>query len=197
METVAALYVDVERGPYAAIDDVDCWGVERDATTYAGPCPVVAHPPCGAWGRYFYKAHDDGHTGPIAARQVREFGGVLEHPRNSTLWKHCQMPAPGQFPDEHGGYTIAVLQCDWGHVATKHTWLYIVGCDIRNLPPMPARRPPVQAPYRKPNGRLSSPLERMKKSARHLTPPAFAAWLVELASRCDVHSPTTNNDATR
>ena len=50
---VAALYVDVNRGPYPSIEGVDVWGAERDATVYDGALPVVAHPPCGHWGAYF------------------------------------------------------------------------------------------------------------------------------------------------
>lgn len=40
------MYVDVKRGPYPAVPGVDCWGLDRDATRYAGPYPVIAHPPC-------------------------------------------------------------------------------------------------------------------------------------------------------
>jgi len=29
---IAALYVDIARGPYASMPDVDAWGVERNAT---------------------------------------------------------------------------------------------------------------------------------------------------------------------
>ena len=180
--TVAALYVDPKRGPYPTLPNVDPWGVERNATRYAGPDPVVAHPPCGAWGRYSHRCHDDGATGPVAVAQVREFGGVLEHPRHSKLWAHCGIPRPGELPDAWGGFTIEVCQCDWGHPAEKATWLYIVG--TTDLPPMPPRSEPTMRSYRKPSGRLSSPLERMAKSKRHLTPPAFAAWLVEVARRC-------------
>jgi len=181
---VAALYVDVERGPYAGMAGVDAWGVERDAMTYAGPHPVVAHPPCGAWGNYAHKSHDSGVTGPVAVKQVRQFGGVLEHPKNSKLWRHCGMPRPGEAPDKWGGYSIEVFQRDWGHKALKTTWLYIVGTD--DLPAFPR---PSQSPgrvYRKPSGRLSYPLERMSKRARHLTPPRFAEWLVEVARRSAV-----------
>ena len=105
MQTVAALYVDVARGPYAAMLGVECWGIERDATTYCGPYPVVAHPPCGHWGQMSHWC-----TRPLAERelaiaavaQVRSHGGVLEHPATSRLWAECGLPRPGELPDAHG-----------------------------------------------------------------------------------------------
>lgn len=120
---VAALYID-PRGHYPTLPDVDAWDERRDARLYNGPGPVVAHPPCGPWGRlrHLYRGaeHD---CAPRAVEQVRAFGGVLEHPANSRLWKSCSLPEPGCFPDEWGGYTIEVDQCDFGHVARKKTWL--------------------------------------------------------------------------
>ena len=47
---IAALHVEY-RGVYAGLPDVDLWDRDRDARTYAGPWPVVAHPPCARWGR--------------------------------------------------------------------------------------------------------------------------------------------------
>jgi len=189
---IAALYVDTRRGPYPALG-VDCWDEARDATRYDGTGPVIAHPPCAAWGRYARRALDDGHTGPVAVAQVRRLGGVLEHPRDSRLWIACRLPPPGGLPDEHGGYTIAVYQRDWGHPADKPTWLYIVGCPRAELPAMPPPRPAREAwlPARRvlSPGRLHSPrprgtrgiVERMARTERHLTPPALASWLVEVA----------------
>ena len=50
MITVAALYV-AKGGCYYGLPDVDPWDAERDARLYAGPHPVVAHPPCSRWCR--------------------------------------------------------------------------------------------------------------------------------------------------
>lgn len=197
---IAALYVDVKRGPYAVMPGVDAWGLERDATTYAGPWPVVAHPPCGHWGRYSHKAHDDGHTGPIAVAQVRRWGGVLEHPRHSKLWRECGLPRPGELPDAFGGYSVEVFQRDWGHRADKATWLYIVGGTVPAMPdPQPPRDvwtpskrllDPARLDSARPRG-ARGVLECLSKNQRHLTPPAFAVWLLELARRVE---PTTGKE---
>jgi len=49
---VSALYV-IDGGPYFGLDDVDPWPEQRDARSYRGPNPVVAHPPCKRWGRFW------------------------------------------------------------------------------------------------------------------------------------------------
>jgi hypothetical protein len=192
---IAALYVDTRRGPYPHIPGVVCWGIEEDATKYQGPWPVVAHPPCGHWGRYAHKAHDDGHTGPIAVHQVRLYGGVLEQPKDSKLFSECGLPKPGELPDAWGGFTLLVCQRDWGHAADKPTWLYIVGIDRGDIPGQP---PEVEPKRQWKNAKrvlktdLADPqrrrgtrgvLECLSKNQRHLTPPLFAAWLVEIARR--------------
>ena len=48
---VAALFVETD-GTYFGVPGVQPWDEPRDARTYAGPLPVVAHPPCQRWGRY-------------------------------------------------------------------------------------------------------------------------------------------------
>ncbi len=184
LRPVAALYVDTIRGPYAHLPGVTAYGVENDATAYSGPGPCVLHPPCGHWGNYSAKAHDDGHTGPIAVAQVRRFSGVLEHPRRSKLWAHEGIPKPGEAPDRWGGWTMEVSQHWWGHPAEKRTWLYIVGVRPEDVPPLP---PKIDPPEARMEGRVTrGVLERMAKSKRHLTPAAFAAFLVEIARKAHV-----------
>jgi hypothetical protein len=50
---VAALYV-TKGGCYFGLEGVDPWDEARDARTYAGPWPVIAHPPCQRWGRFWH-----------------------------------------------------------------------------------------------------------------------------------------------
>ena len=191
MNEVAALYVDVKRGPYASIPDVECWGVAEDATRYAGPWPVVAHPPCAQWGSLRHLALRDAATaacGPRAVEQVRAFGGVLEQPKASKLWAFCGLPRPDELPDACGGYTIEVQQVAWGHPCRKRTWLYCVGVDrgavlagIRTGGTVTHWTSGTYTPGQR--GTVPDGVGVIPPRLRHLTPPAFAAWLVEVARR--------------
>ncbi len=52
MSKIAALFVE-SAGVYFEREDIEPYDITRDARTYAGPHPVVAHPPCERWGRYW------------------------------------------------------------------------------------------------------------------------------------------------
>jgi hypothetical protein len=151
---VAALFVQ-PRGVYYGIPGVEPWGLpERDAREYAGPHPVVAHPPCGRWcrlaglveKRWGYKKGDDGGTFAAALRAVRTYGGVLEHPAYSDAFKvHGIAPPMGGGWQRAfcGGWVCHVEQWHYGHRAKKATWLYAFG--VGALPSMIWGRTPDNA----------------------------------------------------
>lgn len=146
MNKVAALFVETD-GCYFGLADVDPWDEARDAREYAGPWPVVAHPPCQRWGRFWhgstrkphqFKKGDDGGCFAAALTAVRNFGGVLEHPAHSHAWEWFGLVAPKQGAgwtpaDSHGGMTCYVEQGHYGHESRKPTWLYSVGCRLPAL----------------------------------------------------------------
>jgi hypothetical protein len=131
---IAALFVETG-GCYFGLPDVDPWDEARDARFYRGPWPIVAHPPCARWGRYWgghprqwprLKFGDDGGCFAAALRALILCGGVLEHPADSGAWNHFGLPKP----DKRGGWRLAdgfavthVEQGWYGHKARKATWL--------------------------------------------------------------------------
>jgi len=146
---IAALFVQ-KNGSYWGLDNVDPWDEARDARTYAGPWPVVAHPPCQRWGKFWAGQPlwikrtgerkvkgDDGGCFEHALSAVRKWGGVLEHPEGSHAWKHFNLKKPprhgGWVPAGYGLWTCCVEQGRYGHYARKPTLLYAVGCDLPDL----------------------------------------------------------------
>lgn len=143
---IAALFVETG-GAYSGVAGVDPWDIERDARRYAGPHPVVAHPPCQRWGRYWHgsprkphqhrKGDDDG-CFEAALKAVRAFGGVLEHPKDSHAWAAFDLIRPPNdggwvAADWQGGFTCCVEQGHYGHLSRKPTWLYAVSVDLPSL----------------------------------------------------------------
>jgi hypothetical protein len=143
---IAAIYVETD-GCYANLAGVDPWDIVRDARQYAGPWPVVAHPPCQRWGRFWhgstrkphqFKLGDDDGCFAAALAAVRRFGGVLEHPCDSHAWRHFGIARPTRFAgwrraDDHGGWTCYVEQGHYGHMSRKPTWLYAYGIELPEL----------------------------------------------------------------
>src|ERR1700729_2594615 len=109
MKTVAVLFARKD-SIYKTFPECDVWDLERDAIKWPGGCPVIAHPPCRLFGCLKHMS-----TAPIEEKQlaywsvkmVQKWGGVLEHPIRSQLWKDCSLPKPGE-TDKFGGFTIAI-----------------------------------------------------------------------------------------
>ena len=205
MQPIAALYVQ-KRGAYAGLVGVDPWYEERDARRYAGPYPVVAHPPCQRWGRYWQGGpsavvkHEKGADGgcfAAALAAVRRFGGVLEHPAATSAWEHhgIRRPPVGGGWVEAGdgvGYTASVEQGHYGHRARKATWLYVAGVASSLLPELvwgPSDAELEHRPTTSEEGRLKErrrgAIERMSQRERAATPAAFRYVLVDLARKAE------------
>lgn len=197
MSTVAVLFAR-KNSVYKSMSQCDVYDIDRDARTFTGGLPVVAHPPCRAWGTLSHMAkprHDEKELAPWAVDMVRAWGGVLEHPKRSKLWGHCELPPPdGVTRDKWGGWSLLIPQQWWGHRAEKMTLLYIVGVSPRQLPPMPLvlgeATHVISTSGRRKDGTRKTYSERharkkeCSKAEREMTPPAFAEWLVEVATRC-------------
>lgn len=143
---IAALYVETE-GCYFGLPNIDPWDIGREARLYPGPHPVIAHPPCQRWGRFWhgstrkphqFKKGDDGGCFAAALHAVRIYGGVLEHPKDSHAWDWFGLKKPPREggwvkADDYGGYTCCVYQGHYGHFSGKPTWLYGNWIDLLNL----------------------------------------------------------------
>ena len=199
MEGLARIAVLFARADsvYKTLPECEVYDMARDARTYDGPWPVVAHPPCRAWGRLRTVANprpDERNLARLAVALVREFGGVLEHPAGSTLWPAQTLPRPGA-RDAWGGWTMGVQQWQFGHRAEKPTWLYIVGCEPRDVPDWPSLKlgeatHVIAQDRRRPDGTRDVHGRRpeVTKPEREHTPPELASWLVELARRCHLRA---------
>ena len=198
---IAALYVETN-GAYYGLEGVDPWDEERDARKYAGPHPVVSHPPCQRWGRMKdggpslpggrIPHHDEG-CFAAALTAVRNFGGVLEHPKDSSAWDYFGLMKPPHtggwiIADSFGGWTCCVEQGHYGHLSRKATWLYAVGCDLPSLTwgKSPQKIHPVALErhgYKKARriGMMAMIGGKDKTRIRNMTPEPFRDLLIEIA----------------
>lgn len=147
---IAALYVKTG-GCYYNLPNVDPWDETRDARLYPGPYPVIAHPPCQRWGKFWAgqplwiaktgqrkTKGDDNGCFKAALKTVRKYGGVLEHPYGSHAWPCFGLNKPPRTggwikADNFDGWTCCVEQVRYGYYARKPTYLYAVRTDLPEL----------------------------------------------------------------
>ncbi len=210
MTDVAALFVD-PKGIYPELlGSRNCWDSVRDARTYVGGSPVVAHPECSRWinfaavnwARYkkilpawYPGGHDEG-CFESALRSVRTCLGVLEHPASTHAWKHYGLEAPERgkwtlhcWENKTGSpvlypecayWTCEISQGAYGHPCRKLTWLLYCG----KRPPFELRwdRSPGthQIGFHDKRGKAANKPTISGKAAS-ATPRAFAEELIRLA----------------
>lgn len=186
MREVAVLFARAD-SVYKTLPGCDVWDEARDARNWPGGAPIVAHPPCRAWGSLKTKAKPvagEKELALLAVAWIREFGGVLEHPWQSDLRTFPDMPRPGA-RDAFGGWILPIRQHSFGHLAIKRTMLYVVGCAPHEIPPLPLVLGEASHTVGLFSGRDRENCKPgLPKSEFDKTPPALAEWLVELARRC-------------
>jgi len=191
---VTVLFCDTE-SIYKGLSS-DCYDKNRDALTYAGNNPVVAHPPCQLWGKManvnyarwggeHNRPGNDGGYFRFALSTVNRFGGVLEHPAETYAW-----PAHGlQRPTRNGwarsgeGWVCEVWQSAYGHRANKRTWLYCAGTAAPIEPRWERIIGTHQVGFHDQRGKARNKPTLGKREA-NATPPDFAVYLIGLAVTC-------------
>lgn len=187
---VAALYVEAD-GCYFAQPYVDLWDKNRDARLYAGPHPVVAHPPCDRWHmlsavnnkRWGFRINEDDGCFAAALSAVRTWGGVLEHPAQTRAFRFHGIPQPtsrGWQRTFDGDWITEVDQAAYGHRARKATWLLYHGA-----------APPPELVWRPSRGTLQighfdKKLPVMRKAEALATPKLFRDLLLTMARSAGV-----------
>jgi hypothetical protein len=137
---------------YRELAGVEAFDMRRDARTFLGGAPIVAHPPCRSWSAFC--AHQ-AKPGPgerelalWCIEQLRVWGGVLEQPAHSRLWAAAGIPAPGA-PAVGGVFSLQVDQSWWGmSIRKRHGSRSSASTAIRcrrSRRPAPARREAVRA----------------------------------------------------
>lgn len=191
---IAVLFAEKD-GVYSTIPSVDLWYIERDARTYAGPHPVVAHPPCQRWGAFAFvnykrwpfehnRPGNDGGCFASALEAVRRFGGVLEHPARSRAWGAYALETPKRIgwneTSVRDEWVCEVWQSAYGHKANKATWLF---CKSKEKPAKLRWERPVgthQVGFHDQRGKSRNKPTLGKKEA-NATPIDFALELLSIA----------------
>lgn len=206
MRQVAALYVETG-GCYFGLPGVDPWDEAKDARKYAGPWPVVAHPPCQRWGRFWhgstrkphqFKLGDDGGCFEAALDALKQWGGVLEHPAHSRAWDVFGLMKPKagagwEFDSKNRAWMCYVEQGHYGHMSRKPTWLIVCGVSFLELPRLVWAKERQRLPawmverygYEKARriGVVAMVGGKNKTSIRNATPPAFRDLLLSIARK--------------
>lgn len=175
---------------------LNCYDAKRDARTYHGPAPVIAHPPCQLWCKMAnlnFSLHpaeknrpgNDGGLFLFAMYAVERWGGVLEHPAYTKAWPHYGLRRPsrhGGWSRSGPGWVCEVAQSAYGHRAEKKTWLYCCGT-TKPLPPRWDTPKGTHCVHRG-SGKICLDKIPLTKKEANATPLEFAQYLIALAGSC-------------
>lgn len=161
---------------YKSMSNVDCYDITRDASTFDGSNPIVAHPPCRSWSTHLSHCakplpgeRDLAH---FCIDKLKQNGGVLEHPAFSKLFTDGYLPLPRE---QHPTLkTIEVSQFWFGSKMRKRTWLCFSRIDL-SLVLIPFRLFPQASPG------ATRHFEFLSEKQRSHSTPEFCEFLVNNA----------------
>lgn len=201
--TVAILCAS-KKTAYREIPDLEIYDEVRDARTFTGDMPVIAHPPCRRWTKFgmaMTKARfircgketpqdeidAERELGLFCTHMVMKNGGILEQPAGSKLFTAARLPLPGSMQSPHS-FTVEVWQKWWGYPVKKATWLYFRGIPMTAIEiPFVLWNPgPREMSHWYNDGKGSG---RSNTHTRSMTVPSLAEWLVNLARKTESGNP--------
>ena len=145
---------------------VECYDYKRNARTFIGKNPVIAHPPCRGYSAHmahFAKpAPGEKDLALFCTEQIARNGGVLEHPAHSRFVRLFE---------GNPQWKICKLNQSWfGYPTKKKTWLL-----------MPAHYSVPEFPFvLESYGKDKQIFEHMSAKRRSHTTVQFATWLITL-----------------
>jgi hypothetical protein len=169
----------------------EVYDIERNALTCKVKKACIYHPPCRTWGRLRKQTilHPGEHLLSVwSILRIWKYGGVLEHPAGSTLWKLMKLPIPGTKPDIHNGFSVSLDQSWFGHKCKKNTWVYICGCSLGEIPQLELSLDLVT--HKIGNSKKNSGLKELDKAKFSQTPVKFAKWLIETTNIINLKTKT-------
>lgn len=188
--SIPVLFCDLKSN-YKLFPVFDCYDVNRNALTFSGRQAVICHPPCRLFSRLRKFS-----TAPAREKLLAYYavctvinnGGILEHPAQSTLWKECGLPLPGQ-KQNHLGFSISIDLHWFGYPAKKKTWLFISGIDFSELPALPLCFDLITHCIGTKS--KTSSLQEVKKSERSTTPLDLIGYFIQVINMINSKKYTT------
>jgi len=151
---------------YKSFPDLEVYDKNRNAYTFPGGSPIIAHPPCQQWSRLKHFAKGDQAEKDLAffcLEMVNKYGGILEHPIGSHFFKAAGITK-----------TYSINQSWFGFPAKKTTLLYFSQC-------APAAHPLNF-------NAIEKRVQDLHSSKRSDTTIQFAEWLIKSVSSRSIHN---------
>lgn len=165
------VYFVSKKSNYKNQQEFDCYDEDKNAFNYPPVKPAIYHPPCRLFSKLRYFS-----TAPASEKYcalwsmyfVRVYGGIVEHPYDSLLWKMHNINQVNVI-DEFGGFWLVVDQHWFGFPTRKRTGLYIVGINPNEVPRLELK---LYQPTRK--------FEHLSPTQRSSSPPEFINFLKKI-----------------